>query len=237
MIRNQRLTVDDSTDKQQRFRDRVQSENQAHAERKSPFPKYSTCQGYLDVRNNANKVWRRRYFVLNNNFLLCGTTEHCEELEKVIPLEGSNFASTITNTDTTFELKIRYLNLQFRAGSPQMCRFWAENIQKASTLKIKDIYRGHTKLILFFVVVIYLLKRFLKTLGASESQNSKVVAAEHRITGAECAIKIVDKRCCDQKALRSEIQILKQLDHKSIVKLLDLFEKQKIFVHCHGKVI
>ena len=83
---------------------------------------------------------------------------------------------------------------------------------------------------------ILFVTRFLKTLGTSESQNSKVVAAKHRMTHVDCAIKIVDKRSCDQKSLRSEIQILKQLDHKSIVKLLDLFENKKyLYIVYHIK--
>ena len=53
------------------------------------FPQRSTYSGFLDVRTNPKKQWKRRYFVLSNNFLLCGATPYCETLERVTALEGS----------------------------------------------------------------------------------------------------------------------------------------------------
>ncbi|ETO36833.1 hypothetical protein RFI_00227 [Reticulomyxa filosa] len=177
MRTKQLKTSEDPTDKNQnKFRHRFQSENQAHEDRKTAYPKLATVRGYLDVRTSPKKTWRRRYFVLSNNFLLCGATEHSEELEKVLYL---------------FFFLSFFKKLHF---------FFLEKKRK---------------------------NRFLKTLGTSESQNSKVVAAKHHVNGTDCAIKIVDKRSCDQKSLRSEIQIMKQLDHKSIIRLLDLFENKK----------
>lgn len=58
----------------------------------------------------------------------------------------------------------------------------------------------------------------------SETQNTKVVAAKHRTTGQESAIKIIDKRICDSKMLSNEVQILKRIEHPCIVQLYDLFE-------------
>ena len=89
---------------------------------------------------------------------------------------------------------------------------WIEHIERASTLSIKDLYRLRYKL------------------GNSESQSAKVIAAKHRVSNEEVAIKIVDKRKCDQQMLQNEIQILKKLSHPHIVKLEDLFETRKYLV-------
>eukprot|EP00483_Globobulimina_turgida_P010682 UN10703 len=109
----------------------------------------------------------------------------------------------------TFELFIRKHTLFFRAASPQQCSIWKDHIAKASKLKIKDVYR------------------FLYTLGTSESQMTKVVAAKHKTTNEDCAIKIVDKRNCESKMLKTEIQILKKLENPYVVQLYDIFETKK----------
>ena len=100
-------------------------------------------------------------------------------------------------------------NYYFRADSPNMCSRWTEYIERASTLSIKDIYRLRYKL------------------GNSDSQSAKVIAAKHRVSNEEFAIKIIDKRKCDQQMLQREIQILKQLSNPHIVELCDLFETRK----------
>ena len=67
---------------------------------------------------------------------------------------------------------------------------------------------------------------------------TKVVAAKHRTTNEDSAIKIVDKRLCDKKMLKTEIQILKKLDSEYIVKLYDLIETKKylyiVMEKCEG---
>lgn len=66
---------------------------------------------------------------------------------------------------------------------------------------------------------------FLYTLGISG--RTKVVAAKHRTSGLDSAIKIMDKRQCDRKMLKTEIQILKKLESPYIVALYDLIETKK----------
>ena len=271
----------------------------AHSE---AFPERYTMCGMLDVRTNKKRAWKRRYFVLSNNFLLCGATQFAKKLERVTALEGSkiltrgyqlpaptnsgtssnsssNRSSTSSSTSSSsnsnnnnnssnsnssnnngskeddnksdhnsmnsnsknsnssgsrssssssssnnssgkssynsdprnrFELMLRTKKiLYFRATSSVHCEKWCSNIERASVLKIKDMYR------------------FLYTLGTSESQMTKVVSAKHKATGEDCAIKIVDKRTCDSKMLQSEIKILKKLDSEFIVQLYDLFETKK----------
>eukprot|EP01084_Bolivina_argentea_P024800 46169_1 len=187
------------------------AEAQQQPEHSAAFPKRFTYSGYLDIRFKKSKPWKRRYFVVNNNFLLCAATPHAQKLEGVYPLEGSQVSGKRRKSasDMTFELFIRKHQLFFRAASPQQCTIWKEHITKASKLKIKDVYR------------------FLYTLGTSESQMTKVVAAKHRTTNDDCAIKIVDKRNCEAKMLKTEIQILKKLDNPYIVQLYDIFETKK----------
>mmetsp|Transcript_26752 Transcript_26752/g.23562 ORF Transcript_26752/g.23562 Transcript_26752/m.23562 type:complete len:507 (-) Transcript_26752:266-1786(-) len=220
-----------SKPKQSRYQSRVVSapfsnkEASAQPEHSNAFPKRFTYSGYLDIRQKKSKPWKRRYFVVNNNFLLCAATPHAQKLEGVYPLEGSSIktkkSSKHTSDDNgnmTFELFIRKHQLFFRAASPQQCSIWKEHIQKASKLKIKDIYR------------------FLYTLGTSGM--TKVVAAKHRTTNEDSAIKIIDKRMCDKKMLKTEIQILKKLDSPYIVSLYDLIETKKylyiVMEKCEG---
>ena len=109
--------------------------------RKSAFPEYYDYSGWLDIRTRPTKPWKRRYFVLANNFLLCGMTPHATSLEKVIPLEGSNVKTTIRTSQMTFEILHRKKRHQFRAGNNQECSVWTEKIARASRLKIKDVYQ------------------------------------------------------------------------------------------------
>jgi len=193
-------------------------ENENKVEHSSAFPRTFQHCGYLDVRTKEDKPWKRRYFVVNNNFLLSAATPHAKKLDRVIPLEGSNIRQSTKSSDMTFELFIRKHKLYFRAASPKQCTKWTNAIQKASKLKIKDIYR------------------FLYTLGTSGM--TKVVAAKHRTTNEDSAIKIIDKRMCDKKMLKTEIQILKKLDSPYIVSLYDLIETKKylyiVMEKCEG---
>ena len=195
------------------------------------FPERYTYSGELNVRTDVKRKYKKRYFVLSNNFLLCGMNRFCKKLERVTPLEGAritkrgylrksdskeddndneNKKDNSDDASRVFALRLRgNKTLYFQAKSQKDCENWCNYIERASSLKIKDIYR------------------FLYTLGRSETQMTKVVSAKHNVTGEDCAIKIVDKRSCDTKMLQSEIKILKQLDSDYIVQLYDLFETTK----------
>ena len=109
--------------------------------KKSAFPRDYDHSGWLDVRTRATKPWKRRFFVLANNFLLCGVTPHATKLEKVIPLEGSNVKTTIRTSNMTFEILRKKKRHQFRAPNTPECNNWTEKISRASKLKIKDVYQ------------------------------------------------------------------------------------------------
>lgn len=72
----------------------------------------------------------------------------------------------------------------------------------------------------------------IKTLG--EGNFAKVKLAKHKITGAEVAIKIIDKTKMDPKKIDKmyrEVRILKMLHHPNIIKLYEVIETtQTVFL-------
>lgn len=71
-----------------------------------------------------------------------------------------------------------------------------------------------------------------KTVG--EGNFAKVKLAKHKLTGAEVAIKVIDKTTLDEKKLSKlyrEIRIMKLLHHPNIVKLYEVIEtKNTVFL-------
>jgi len=206
---------------------------------RSAFPTTYTFSGFLYIKTESHPSWRQKYFVLNNNFLLCGDNPYSERLAACIPLEGCDVRRSDQMEALTFSVmthsqdaskrkkkkskkssRRRKKKYDFRSMSQNMMQRWIEHIERASTLSIKDLYRLRYKL------------------GNSDSQSAKVIAAKHRVSNQEVAIKIVDKRKCDQQTLQREIQILRKLRHTNIVKLEDLFETRKylyiVMEFCRG---
>eukprot|EP01084_Bolivina_argentea_P285254 489138_1 len=179
---------------------------QIETQHSSAFPTVFEHCGYLDVRTKETKPWKRRYFVVNNNLLLTASTPHAQKLDRVIPLEGSTVKST---SDVflyiNFELFVRKHCVYFRAKSSESGAKWINALQKASNLKIKDIYR------------------FVYTLGQSKLAHSKVVAAIHRESNEHSAIKILRKKSLNkQKSVKNSIEIVKKIENKFLVRLYEL---------------
>ena len=199
-------------DKKMKRLKEIEKEKQA----KSAYPKKYTHCGWIKIRSETSEKWKRKWFVLNNNFLLCGDQPYSQKLAACIPLEGSKVTNNIkeltfelvthvsqkkskknkktnhsNNIKKTNEFSRKRKKFIFKTESLSQCTLWTEYIERASTLQIKDIYRLRYKL------------------GDSASQSSKVLAAKHRISGDEFAIKILNKKKCDQNLLQKEIQILK----------------------------
>ncbi|KAJ3122404.1 MAP/microtubule affinity-regulating kinase 3 [Nowakowskiella sp. JEL0407] len=66
---------------------------------------------------------------------------------------------------------------------------------------------------------------FQKTVG--EGNFAKVKLASHKLTGAEVAVKVIDKTTLDEKKLSKlyrEVRIMKMLHHPNIVKLYEVIE-------------
>jgi len=79
---------------------------------------------------------------------------------------------------------------------------------------------------------------FQKTVG--EGNFAKVKLSKHKLTGAEVAIKIIDKTTLDEKKLNKlyrEVRIMKLLHHPHIVKLYEVIETKKYPVLGHGLLI
>ncbi len=53
---------------------------------------------------------------------------------------------------------------------------------------------------------------------------TKVIAARHKISGEEVAVKVITKKHYNPRLLQNEVTILKRLDHPNVIKLFDLFE-------------
>ncbi|KAJ3095045.1 Serine/threonine-protein kinase par-1 [Phlyctochytrium planicorne] len=73
---------------------------------------------------------------------------------------------------------------------------------------------------------------FQKTVG--EGNFAKVKLAKHKLTGAEVAVKVIDKTTLDEKKLGKlyrEVRIMKMLHHPHIVKLYEVIEtKHTVFL-------
>jgi len=188
--------------------------------KKSVFPEMYDFSGYLDIRTRPTKPWKRKYFVLANNFLLMASTPFSTRLEKVVPLEGTNIKTTTKTSQLSFEILVRKKRYQFRAPNEKECNSWTDKIQRASKLKIRDIYH------------------FDALLGTNASGSTKVLSAKHRVTGEDVAVKVISKREYNSKMLSNEVLILKRLDHPHVVKLYDLFETKKnvylVLEKCRG---
>ena len=100
---------------------------------------------YFYVKRAKDKQWRRRFVVLKNNFLSFSKTHHSQRLDAAIPLHSESTVKTTTDSsDCIFELwpgKHFKWKMYFGASSVTKCTKWIAAIQKASKLKIKDIYR------------------------------------------------------------------------------------------------
>lgn len=69
-----------------------------------------------------------------------------------------------------------------------------------------------------------------QTIG--EGSYAQVKRAKHRETGEKVAVKVMAKKRMskdDIKCLEQEIEILKQVEHPNIVRLIDVFETSKYY--------
>eukprot|EP01084_Bolivina_argentea_P113922 202936_1 len=80
----------------------------------SAYPKKYTYSEYLFIRIKTIPNWRRKYFVLKDNFLLCGNNPYSDHLLASIPLEKckvSDISLTIKHPDQkTKDLVFGYIN-------------------------------------------------------------------------------------------------------------------------------
>eukprot|EP01083_Nonionella_stella_P069218 184393_1 len=177
----------------------------------SAFPKSCQHSGYLEIQNNTDSTWKKKFFMISNNFLLAAATPISLFLDQIIYLQDCTIicnSKANSQQPNVFKLLTEHNDaLYLRTASDQQCALWIDAIHTASAFKIKDIYR------------------FLYIAGTSGM--TKVVAAKHRVTNEDSAIKIVDKRICDKNRLKTEIDILKTLHNEHIVSLFDVIETRR----------
>eukprot|EP01083_Nonionella_stella_P266706 901846_1 len=198
-----------------RRRDLRDTSNKAFVE--GIFPRYYTYSGYLEVQLNAG--WKRRYFVLHHNFLLCARTSYAENLHTRIPLEkctvqlSNNSYDKIHFDISCYKLihkgKIMEIRLYFRSLSPETCTEWISLIRRASTLACRDIYQSRHKL------------------ATDENNIVEVIEARHRTSRQKYAIKVIHKRKRDPATSRKTLKIIKTLSHVNIIQLCDVFETSR----------
>jgi len=175
---------------------------------RSCFPKQSTYTGYMHIQSGNRPPFKRRYFCLKNNFLLSDRSPCSVEIERIISLDGVKILTGARKQ--SFEITTETKTYYFKCSSSAECKLWVEHLDKASRLKLEDIYK------------------IGRILGRSESMDSKVVAAVHKVTGNHVAIKIINKDHCDLNRLYTEVQALKRIKrHDCVVELLDIFETWK----------
>jgi len=173
---------------------------------KSCFPENPTYTGYMHIRSSNVADFSRRYFCLKHNFLLSAKSPRSRKLERVIPLEGTNVPSETRTSTRSFEVITNKKVYSFRCSTPEKCETWVQLLEKASSMCLEDIYE------------------IGRTLGASESHDTKVVEGRHRVSGDRVAIKIIDKDKYDRKHLQTEVNVLKRIKHECVVQLYDIFE-------------
>jgi len=172
----------------------------------SCFPDNPTHTGNMLIKSGDKPGYKRRYFCLKHKFLLSARSDKSKNLERAIPLEGTNESQT---SKKSFEVKTKKKVYYFKCPTAEECETWVRLLKKASTLQLQDIYKIGRKL------------------GISETQNTKVVKGTHLVTGDRVAIKIIDKSRSNVKLLQTELAVLKQVKHECVVQLYDLFETKK----------
>lgn len=171
-------------------------------------------QGVLKALGQKGKDWKPRHFVIKDNFLHYYKKADDTRPDGVIPLEGCAVAAAEkgagkVDCDCAFELISCSRSYLLRAETEESTGLWIAAIQKASRMTIRDLYD---------------IKR---ELGAGTFATVKLGVL--RSTGQAYALKVVSKQALadNREALLTEISILKQVDHKNVIGLNDIFETRK----------
>jgi serine/threonine protein kinase/Ca2+-binding EF-hand superfamily protein len=205
----------------------------------SPVPRKSTSENMEEVYNEVVKLeghlwkigttlsmWSKRYYVLSGNCMYYYSKENDVRPKGVVFLSGSSIENI---SDESNELKgyfgfecvhmtltaaesdhHRHERRIFYCQSEQERDHWVRTLQlSAHVLPINEEY------------VIG------KELG--RGRFSVVHECVHKATGVHAAVKIINKSTVkpDEKALlRTEIAVLKLMDHPHIIKMLNLYESR-----------
>jgi hypothetical protein len=160
---------------------------------------------YLEALARGGQIWRSKFFVIRDNFLLYFKDDKSIKPEGVITLEGSKIVMSIDYKDC-FELVTIIRHYHLRTTSNELLNTWIHKLKEASTLTIESKYE---------------IKEVL-----GQGTFAKVKRGIERSTGKHFAIKIINKDTmaenCD--SIMTEITILKCVSHQNIIKLHTVFE-------------
>eukprot|EP01083_Nonionella_stella_P107670 312108_1 len=156
----------------------------------------------LDVRTHYSHPWSFGYFEIHRNVFFGAHTSLSTKLETKTSL-GHAIITRPSANSIVFQAIFGQHSLYFRASSVEQCTKWVSAMEKAVRFNIKDIFR------------------FRYTLSFKKTQ---VVAAKHRETSTQCAIKILDKRNTKRSALKQQLNLLKDINNSCVVHLFETIE-------------
>eukprot|EP01083_Nonionella_stella_P010097 28874_1 len=172
--------------------------------------------GLLEVRTNYSHPWSFGYFEIHRNVFFGAHTSLSTKLETKTSL-GHAIITRPSANSIVFQAIFGQHSLYFRASSVEQCTKWVSAMEKAVTFNIKDIFR------------------FRYTLSFKKTQ---VVAAKHRETSTQCAIKILDKRNTKRSALKQQLNLLKDINNSCVVHLFETIETSQylylVMEQCEG---
>jgi calcium/calmodulin-dependent protein kinase I len=196
---------------------------------KSHTPNHQTAhqEGELFKQGKRLKQWVGRWYILHDNFLYIFRSQDARAPNEVVFLEGCfveqqlidqqpgyygfELIQPAAHTEKKSKVKVLY------ATSPDERQLWVTALRRgAQTYSIREFYH------------------IGKEIGIGRF--SVVYEATHIKSGKVMAAKVIDKKRIDSdpsesESLRTEIAILRLVQHPSIVHLADIFEsRSKLYI-------
>lgn len=175
----------------------------------SPFPKTKTFEGYMTFNAENSASRSRRYFVLNHNFLIGAKFKDSAKLSIAISIESARIDVDKTNP-MAFIVTRKNKKYHFMASNLVEAKQWVYALQKASTLKITDIYR------------------LCHEIAQNYGSKATFIDAQNRESKAKVIIKAINKKRCSKSDLRQQIPMIKQMQkYQNIIEITDVFETKR----------
>jgi calcium/calmodulin-dependent protein kinase I len=174
-------------------------------------PRENEVSSYLEALTHGKKSWKRKLFVIRDNFLLYFKDDQASKPDGVIPLEGSEITIS-SEYPLCFEVTSITRRYHLSTTTEDDMNRWIEKLKEASVLTIDTLYE------------------MKETLG--KGTFAIVRRGTERKTGKDFAIKIINKESPELRDnIMTEITILKNTTHPNIMKLHHVFEsRRKIYL-------
>lgn len=172
---------------------------------------YGVCEnefsGYLEALTRGAHLWKNKFFIIRDNFLLHFKDNLSKKPEGVIPLEDAIIKLSEEYT-SCLEVETITRRYHLRTSKDDDIVLWLKKLQDASTLTLEKIYE------------------IKETLG--QGAFAKVKRCRERSSGKEFAVKIIKKDNIENREnIMNEITILKNVCHLNILKLHHVFETKR----------